>query len=180
MVVTLILRTYSIWDPPTLITEHKFDKRGKRDPTKDLMVPFQHYSFNAIAFAIDPTTNHSVHIVTFDVLDTLGDFVIHSRDAADTDNFTYDSGSGLVTMEVESRLLQAEIKLSAIAKAFVIWLCLANWALSVGSVYITALVAFRRLETNSVVAVLPFSALLAIPAVRSLYMNSPPFGTPIG
>ena len=144
------------------------------------MTPFQHYSFNAIAFAIDPTTNHSVHIVTFDVLDTLGNFVIRSHDMAETNNLTYGSGDGSVTTEVESRMLRAEITLSTISKAFAIWLFLANWALVIGSVYATALVTFGRLEASNMVAALPFSSLLTIPTVRSLCIVSPPFGTPIG
>ena len=144
------------------------------------MVPFQHYSFKSLAFAIDPTTNRSVSVVMFGVLDILGDFVICSHDEADTSKFTYDSGNGLVTTEVESRLLRGEITQSAISKAFAICLFLANWALVVGSVHITVLVAFRKLKANSVISVLPFSALLAIPTIRSLYIGSPPLRVSIG
>jgi hypothetical protein len=105
------------------------------------MVPFEHYSFHAVAFAIDPTTNNSVHVAMFGVLDTIGDFVIRSHDAADTSKFTYESGDGLMSTEVESRVLRAEIKRSMIAKAFAICLFLGNWAMTIGSVYTTALVA---------------------------------------
>jgi len=94
--------------------------------------------------------------------------------------FTYDSGNGLVTTEVESRVLQGEITRSTIAKAFAIYLFLVNWTLTVGSVYITALVASRMLEANSVIAAFPFSAPLTIPTVRSLYIDSPPLGTSVG
>ena len=144
------------------------------------MVPFQHYSFDAFAFAIDPTTNQSVNIVTFGILDTVGDFIIRSHDAADTNKFTYDPGNGLVTTEVKSRLLQAKISRSAIAKAFAICLFFANWALAVGSVYVTTLAACRKLEANNVVAALPFSALLTIPTIRSLYIDSPLLEISIG
>jgi len=67
-----------------------------------------------------------------------------------------------------------------IAKTFAICLFLVNWVLTVGSVYVTALVASKMLEVNSVVAALPFSASLTIPTVRSLYVDSPPFGASIG
>jgi len=160
--------------------EHQFGKYGKWNPAQDLMVPFEDYSFHAVAFAIDPTTNSSVRIATFGVLDTSVDFVIRSHDMAVTSNFTYESGDGLVTMEVESRALRAEIKQSMIAKAFMICLFLGNWAMTIGSVYTTALVASERLEANSVVAALPFSALLAIPTIRSLYISSPPLGISVG
>ena len=170
----------SVWDPPGFVTEHRFDKHGKWDPTKDLLVLFQHYSFNAFAFAVDPTTNHSVPIVMFGVLDILGDFLIRSHDAGDTSGFTYDSGNGSVSTEVEVRLLWVEITQSAIAKAFAICMFLANWTLTVGSVYITALVALRQLEANSMVAALPFSALLTVPVIHSLYVNAPPSEISIG
>jgi len=158
--------------------EHQLNKHGKWDPSEDFMVPFEHYSFHAVAFAIDPTTNSSVHIVMFGVLDILGDFVIRSQDAADTSKFTYESGDGLVSMEAESRVLRGEIEQSVIAKTFAICLFLGNWAMAIGSVYITALVASGRLETNNIVAALPFSTFLAIPAIRSLY--SPSLGVSIG
>ena len=175
-----MIHVYSIWDPPTFTTQHRFSNHGKWDLTRDLMVPFQHYTFNTLVFAIDPVTNHSVRIVIFSVLDILGDFVIRSHNAEDTIEFTYDSGNGTVTAGVESRLLRVEITRSAVAKALAICMFLANWALAIGSVYITALVAFRRLEANSMVAALPFSALLTIPTIRSLYTDSPPLRTSIG
>ena len=170
----------SIWNPPGFVTQHSFDERGKWNPTKDLMIPFQQYSFNAFAFAIDPTTNRSVPIAMFGVLDILGDFLIRSQDAGGMGKFTFNSGNGSVTTEVEARLLRVEITRTAVAKAFAVWMFLTNWTLSVGSVYITALVVFRRLEANSMVAALPFSALLAIPTIRSLYIDSPPLRVSIG
>ena len=168
----------SVLDPPRFTMEHKFNRHGKWDPNEDFMDPFEYYSFHAVAFAIDPTTNSSVHVSVFGVLDTLGDFVIHSHDTADTSAFTYKSGDGLVSMEVQSRVLRAEIKRSVISKAFAICVFLGNWAMTIGSVYATVLVAFDRLEANSVITALPFSALLAIPAIRSLYSSS--LGVSIG
>ena len=156
--------------------EHSFDKYGKQH----LIDPFQRYAFDAFVFAIDPTTNHSVHIPAFNVFDTVGDFVIQSHDTAARRQFSYDSGNGQVTTEVESRVLRGEITQSAIAKAFAICLVLVNWMLTVGSVYITALITSRMLDASSVVAALPFSAPLTIPMVRSLYVGSLPSGTSVG
>ena len=85
-----------------------------------------------------------------------------------------------MTTEVESRLLRVEITQSTIAKVFAICMFFANWSLTIVSVYITALVAFGRLEASSMVAALPFSALLTVPVVRSLYINSPPLKISIG
>ena len=161
-------------------TEHQFDKRGKWDPTQDLVVPFEQYGFRASAFAIDPLTSNSVQIAIFGIVNTLGDFVIRSYDVADTTKFAYESGGGLVPMEVESRMIWVEIERSAIAKAFVVCLSLGNWVVIISSVYTTALVMFRKLEANSMIAALPFSALLAIPIIRSIYIGSPPLGSSVG
>ena len=90
------------------------------------MVPFKRYGSHAFVFAIDATTNSSVRITMPTILDTLSDFVIRSHDAADTRKFTYDSGDGLVTTEVESRVLWAEIEWSTIAKGFAVCLFLVN------------------------------------------------------
>jgi len=116
----------------------------------------------------------------FGILDTLGDYVIRSYDTEDTTKFTYESEDGFVTTEVESRVLRAEIERSAIAKAFLICLFIGNWAVTVSSVYTTALVVFGKLEAGSMIAALSFSALLAIPTIRSLYISSPPLGFSVG
>ena len=179
-VISFTLDICSIVDQPRFTVEHQFDKCGKWDPTQDLVVPFGHYGFHASAFAIDPLTNRSVQIAMFGILDTLGDFVIRSYDAADTTKFTYESEDGVVTTEVESRVLRTEIERSVIAKAFMICLFIGNWAVTVSSVYTTALVVFGKLEATSVMAALPFSALLAIPTIRSLDASSPPLGFSIG
>lgn len=179
-VILLTLYMCSVLDPPRFTVDHQFDKRDKWNPTRDLVVPFERYGLYASAFAIDPLTNGSVQVAMFGIADTLGDYVIRSNDAAGTTNFTYESGGGLVTTEVESRVLRVEIERSAIAKAFVICLFLGNWAMTVSSVYTTVLVVFRKLEANSMIAALPFSALLAIPTIRSLYTSSPPLGFSVG
>ena len=160
--------------------DHQFDKHGKWDPTQDLMVPFGRYGFHASAFAIDPLTNQSVQLAMFGIADALNDYIIRSYDVAGTTKFTHESEDGLVTTEVESRVLRAEIERSAIAKAFVISLFLGNWAATVGSVYTTALVVFGKLEANSMIAALPFSALVVIPTIRSLYISSPLLGFSVG
>ena len=179
-VISLTLNMCSIIDLPRFTVEHQFDKRDKWDPTQDLVVPFEHYGFHASVFAIDPLTNGSVQIAMFGILNILGDYFIRSYDAADTAKFTYESEDGLVTTEVESRVLRAEIERSTIAKAFMICLFIGNWAITVSSVYTTSLVVFGELEPTSMIAALPFSALLAIPTIRSLYVSSPPLGISVG
>ena len=178
--ISLTLDMHSVLNPPGFTIEHQFDKSGEWDPTQDLVVPFEHHSFHASAFAIDPLTNSSIQIAMFGIFDALGDYVIRSYDAAGTTKFTYESGDGLVTTEVESCVMRAKIERSAIAKAILICLFIGNWAVTVSSVYTTALVMFGKLEANSMIAALPFSALLAIPTIRSLYISSPPLGFSVG
>ena len=170
----------SVLDPLKFTVDHQFDRHGEWDPTQDLMIPFEHHSFRASAFAIDPLTNNSVKIAMFGIADTVGDYIVRSYDTADRTEFTYESEDGLVTTEVESRVLLAEIERSAIAKVFVICLFLGNWAATVSSVYTTALVVVGRLKANSMIAALPFSALVVIPTIRSLYTTSPPLGFSVG
>jgi len=179
-VTLLTLCMYGVLDPPRFAMDHQFDKHGKWDPTQDLMVPFERYGFHASAFAIDPLTNQSVQLAMFGIADALSDYIVRSYDTVGTTKFTYESGDRLVTTEVESRVLRAEIERSAIAKAFVICLFLGNWAATVGSVYTTALVVFGKLEANSMIAALPFSALVVIPTIRSLYISSSPLGFSVG
>ena len=138
------------------------------------MVPFDQYVFHTHAFAIDAATNHSLSMSMSVVADALGDFVLTSHGEAVASKLTYDSGDGLLTTEIESCLLRVEITRSTVAKAFMISLWLINWSLTASSIYVTALVAYGRLEANSMVAALPFSALLTIPAIRSLRTTSPP------
>ena len=170
----------SVLNPPRFTVEHQVDKYGKWDPTQDLTVPFERHSFYASVFAIDPIANSSVQIAMFGILDAPESFVIRSYNAAGTSKFTYESGGGPVTEEVESRILRAEIEQSVIAKAFAVCLFIGNWVTAVSSVYTTALVVFDKLEANSVITALPFSALLAIPTIRSLYISSPPLGCSVG
>jgi len=80
-----------------------------------------------------------------------------------------------MTTEVESRVpLRAEVERSAITKAFVIRLFFDNWAATFSSMYTTALIVVGKLEANGVTTALPFSALAATPAIRSLYQLSTP------
>jgi len=179
-VTPLTLCMYGVLDPPRFAMDHQFDKHGKWDPTQDLMVPFERYGFHASAFVIDPLTNKSIQLAMFGVADTLNNYIIRSYDTAGTTKFTYESEDGPATTEVESRVLRAEIERSAIAKAFVICLFLGNWVATVSSVYTTALVVFGKLEANSMIAALPFSTLVVIPTIRSLYISSSPLGFSVG
>lgn len=161
-------------------TNHTIGKYTDLDLTKPPKAHFDHYFFYAFALAIDPTTNHSVPIATFTVVDIPGDFTVYSHGTAVTTDFTYDSGDGLVTTEVESRVLQVKIKRSVIAKAFAGSLFLINWLLTVSLVYITLRVACKKMEVGIAVAASPLGFLSTIPTIRSLYASSIPLGSSAG
>lgn len=107
-------------------------------------------------------------------------FVVQSHEGPPKDVFASNPGDRLANVEVESRVLLVEIKPSAIAVANAIGLFLVNWLATVGSIYVTILVTSGRLERNNAVAAGPFSALFAIPTIRSLYVSSPLLVSPVG
>lgn len=160
-------------------TTHRIGTWTKRGYTEQLMVPFDRYSLRIFAAAIDPTTNNSVHISRFVVAIPLGSFIVISDDV-DASKLAYIPGNGSSTQYPGSRVLNAEIRRSAIAQTFMISLALINWLLTIGSVYITALVVSRKVEANHPVAALPFSMMLTIPAVRAIYVEPPPLSTSLG
>lgn len=178
LVLTLYIRSRQ--ERLSFRTTHKIGKYSNLDLAKLPKVDFDHYFFHAFALAIDPTTNHSVPIAAFAVVDIPGDFTVYSHGTAVTTNFTYDSGDGLVTTEVESHVLQVEIKRSVIAKAFAGSLFLINWSLTVSLVYITLRVACKKMEVSIAVAASPLSFLSTIPTIRSLYASSIPLGSSAG
>ena len=143
------------------------------------MIPFDRYSLRVFAAAIDPATNRSVHIAQFVVASPLGSFVILSHDV-DASELIYIPGNGPFTPYHGSRMLNAEIRRSAIAQTFMISLALINWLLTIGSVYITVLVMSGKMEADHPVAALPFSMMLTIPAVRAIYAEPPPLSTSLG
>ena len=181
MIVPLThLLVHSVWDHLSFTTEHRIHEYNILDPSRQSKVSPAHYFFDTFAFVIEPTANHSVHIATLAVTGTVDDYVVHSHNAAATNLFTFSPGGDSVNAEVESRVLQVEIEPSAIALVNSISLFIVNWLAAVGSIYVTIMVTSGRLEKNNVAAAGPFSALVAIPTVRSLYVCSPALAGPIG
>lgn len=151
---------------------HLFDQQ--------LTAPFDDYILNAFVFVIDKATNESVHITRFAAADPLNNFVTFSRDTETTNKFAYDPGNGTVTMDVESRALVLTISRSVLARTFTICMQLVNWALTVGTLYITLVVLVRKEKVNDAVLALPITVVLTMPAIRALFIGTPPFGILIG
>ena len=157
---------------PATRERHLFDQQ--------LTAPFDDYVLNAFAFAIDKATNESVHITRFTAADPLNNFITFARDTETVNEFTYETGNGEVTIQVESRALEVRVHRSVLAQAFTMCMLLVNWALTIGSLYITLVMLVRREKMSEAVLALPITVVLTIPVIRSLFIGSPPFGILLG
>ena len=164
-------------------------------------VPFDVLLFSASVVVMEKAGNTSVPIVGFAVSDLTDYFVISSSDwGSSKGNFTNDFPSGIsgittsisgiatsssqvtkrTTVEVGYGWMWFEAKRSHFAYVFTLCLLLINWALAIGSIYITLLVIFGRQKMDVAVLLLPVTIVLIIPALRALYIGSPPLGGYIG
>jgi hypothetical protein len=72
------------------------------------MAPFDAYSLTVSAFAIENATNRSVPIITFAAGEAPNNFVVSSVETETKGNYTYDSGTGPTTVEVQSSVIDIE------------------------------------------------------------------------
>jgi len=144
------------------------------------MAPFDAYSLTAIVFVIEKETNKSVPIIAFGAGEGPKNFVVSSKNSRTLSNYTYDSGMGPTTVEVESSVISVAVKRSQLAQAFTVCLMLINSALTVGSAYVTILVLTEKERVHEGIFLFPVTVVLTIPALRSLYPGGPPFGIYIG
>ena len=157
-----------------------FDVDHSLDYGSQGITPFDFYQFAALMFMIDKATNTSVPIVAIVAGEGPENFAVSSLYTPTRSNYTYDFGTGPVTVEVESAVVDIEAKRSRLTKAFTVSLALINSALTIASAYITLLVVVRREKMNDSLLVLPVTVILTIPALRGLYVGSPPFGIYLG
>ena len=158
---------------PATKQRHYFDQQ--------LIAPFDDYLINAFAFVIDKATNQSVHITRFSTADPLNNFVTFAHDMDTVNEFTYDTGNGTtVTIQAESRALEVVVHRSILAQAFTMCMLLVNWALTIGSIYITLVMLVQRERMSEAVLALPITVVITIPAIRALFIGSPPFGILLG
>jgi len=143
-------------------------------------VPFDVYVLKTFVFVIERATNESVPILKFAAGEGPDNFVLSSVGGQTNNTWTYDPGTGPTTVVVESSWIEITVKRSQLARAFTVCLLLVNTALTAGSVYVTLLVVVRREGVNDALLLLPVSTILTIPALRGLYVGSPPFGIYLG
>ena len=144
------------------------------------LAPFDLYSLTAFAFVIEKATNTAIPIVTFVAGEQPNHFDISSDEMGTKSNYTYDPGSGAITIEVPSRTVFIQATRSLFMRTLTICLFLVNWALTIGSIYIMLVAIFREEGVNETVLLLPITIILTIPTLRGLYPGSPLSGIYIG
>ena len=139
--------------------------------------PFDSYYLEIIGFAIEKATNKSVPITNFVAGEGPDNFLVLSDDDPATNIYTYDPGTGPMTVVADSRIVDVRVTRSLIAKVFTLCLLIVNVALALGSTYVTLVVITRRGEgVHDGVLLLPVTIILTIPALRALYVGSPQLG----
>ena len=167
------------YDPTKFLGFDRFETKHELYPLGRFPAPFDSYTFQAFAFAINPTSNQSVNIARFLVPGSPNGFAICSNDTEVVRRFTYNTGDGPATVEVKSRLLTAVIRYSTLALALTVCMVIVNWALTLASLYIAFLAMTKGRVTWSTFT-LHGTMAMAIPSIRGLYLCPPPFGTFLG
>ena len=167
------------YDPTKFLGFDRFETEHELHPLGRFPVPFDSYTFQAFAFAINPTSNQSVDIARFLVPSSPNGFAICSNDTEVVRQFIYNTSDGPATVEVKSRLLTAVIRYSTLALALTACMFVANWALTLASLYI-AFSAMTKGRVTWSAFTLHGTMALVIPSIRSLYLCPPPFGAYLG
>ena len=164
---------------PSMETLTAFQFNHTIDYNAPGMAPFDTYILNAVAFVIDRTTNEPVPIIQFATDEGPDNFAVSSNNYSTIS--AYDYSPGIPPTPVSSKVIQITVKRSHLARAFTMCLLLVNIALTLGSSYVTLVIFFKRDEdVHDGVLLLPVTIILTIPALRNLFVGSPPFGIYLG
>jgi len=146
---------------PPVDTRHWFDQ--------PILAPYDDYVLDVEAFVIDTATNQSLPILKLSAADPTDNFYADRQVDWDTER-TFNGG------RVPSRHMTMRVKRSFLSKIFTIILLLVNWFLTAGCLRITLLSVVGHKDMGEGVLLLPITVILTIPALRQLYVGSPPFG----
>lgn len=150
---------------PPVDTWHWFDQ--------PILAPYDDYVLDVEAFVIDTATNESLPILKLSAADPTDNFYADRQVDWDTES-TFNGG------RVPSRHFTMRVKRSFLSKIFTIILLIVNWFLTAGCLRITLLSVVGHKEMGDGVLLLPITVILTIPALRQLYVGSPPFGMYLG
>ena len=143
--------------------------------------PFDIYALTAVVFAVEKATNRSIPIIKSAAGEGPDNMAVTSFDIPASSVYTYNPGTGPTTGFVDSSIIYIEVRRSLLAKVFTLCLLIVNISLALGSTYITFVAFARRGEKRPEgIFLLPVTIILTIPALRGLYVGSPPFGIYLG
>lgn len=151
----------AIYISPPVNTRHWFDQ--------PILAPFDDYALDVEAFVIETATNRSLPILKLSAADPTDNFYAYNQ-------FDWDTEINFNGTPVPSRHLTMRIKRSFLSKIFTIILLIVNWFLTIGCLRITLVSLVGNQELGEGVLLLPITVILTIPALRQLYVGSPPFG----
>jgi hypothetical protein len=167
------------YDPAEFLGFDRFATEHKLHPSGRFPIPFDSYSFQVFAYAMDPATNQSADVARFSIPFSPDGFTVRSHETEVTKKFTCNTDNGPTTVEVKSRMLTVVIRYSVFTLALTMCMFAANWALTLTSLYITFSAMTKGRVTWSAFT-LHGTMALAIPWIRKLYLCPPPFGVFLG
>ena len=130
------------------------------------MNPFDHYTAYAFVTVVEPPSNKTLPLLTVTAGGGSDSFLFSS-----TPSQLWDSHGATVVVITAQR--------PRLAQAFTMCMLFINWALTIGTTYLTLAVT-KGVKLHEGVYILPVTIILTIPALRALYVGSPPFGIFIG
>lgn len=157
----LVVYAGSIYIAPPVDARHWFDQ--------PLLAPYDDYALDVRAFVIDTATNQSLPILKLSAADPTDNFFAYNQ-------YDWDTESTFNGARVASKHLMMRIKRNFLSKIFTIILLIVNWLLTAGCLRITLVSLVGHEELGEGVLLLPITVILTIPALRQLYVGSPPFG----
>ena len=157
----LDIYTGAIHIAPPMDTRHWFDQ--------PILAPYDDYVLDADAFAIDTATNQSLPILGFSAADPTDNFYADNQ-------VDWDTESTFNGQRVPSKHFQMRVKGSFLSRIFTIVLLIVNWLLTAGCLRIILVSVVGHEELGESTLLLPITIILTVPALRQLYVGSPPFG----
>jgi len=134
------------------------------------------YTFSAFAFVLDSATNESITTVLTIANDRPGDFSVSRNGEISISHISHNLGGHHNTTDAYSYTISPTITRPRRTQALIYFMFSVNWLLALCSMIATAFVFDWNGTMKDGVALLPITVILAIPAIRSLYVGSPPFG----
>jgi len=162
---------------------NSFEKEYWVAPGEEYKMPYDLYNFAVFVFVIDPATNSSVPILNLEVSNTrMGDFDMMFKTGTSTSNFTFEppTPNTSVVVTIPTYTAYATVERNYRAFCLLHLMFMVNWTLTMSMVGFTIVIRKTEEKVEESVALLPITMVLSIPAIRSLYIGTPPYGILLG